>query len=137
MRALVKRCLLISAGITALALGVLGAFLPMLPTVPFVLLAGYCFARSSPRLHTWLVEHRMFGGVIRNFEAGNGLPRKVKYRAILIIWLSIGVSCLLVDRVELYFMLAVIGLVVSSYLYRLPESPDATSADNEADDTQD
>ena len=137
MRALVKRYLLISAGITSLALGVLGAFLPLLPTVPFVLLAGYCFARSSPRLHTWLVEHRMFGGIIRNFEAGNGLPKKVKYRAILVIWLSIGVSCLFVDRIELYFMLAIIGLAVSTYLYRLPESPSATSADDEVDDSQD
>lgn len=121
MLAPIKRYLLISAGIVSLALGVIGAFLPLLPTVPLVLLAGFCFARSSERLHQWLLDHPAFGAIIRNFEAGNGVPRKVKIRAIALIWVSMGVSCWIVGRLELCIMLAVIGLAVSTYLYRMPE----------------
>src|SRR5690554_4587333 len=128
MRALVKRYLLIAAGILSLTLGVLGVFLPLLPTVPLVLLAGFCFARSSSRLHAWLLAHTTFGRIIQDFEAGNGVPRKVKCRAILIIWISMALSCWVVGRIELCFMLAVIGLAVSVYLYRLPEGTSGLSA---------
>lgn len=129
MIAPIKRYLLIIAGIISLILGVLGAFLPLLPTVPLILLAGFCFARSSPRLHQWLLDHRTFGLIIRNFEAGKGVPRKVKVRAIALIWLSMGISCWVVGRPELCIMLAVIGLAVSTYLYRMPEydTPDIST----------
>lgn len=137
MRALVKRYLYVAAGILSLSLGVLGVFLPLLPTVPLVLLAGFCFARSSPRLHDWLLAHTTFGRIIRNYEAGQGVPRKVKYRAILIIWLSMGISCWITGKPELCFMLAIIGLAVSVYLYRLPESASGLSATDKTDDAQD
>ena len=137
MKVLFKRYLLIAAGITSLSLGVLGAFLPLLPTVPLVLLAGYCFARSSPRLHNWLLTHTTFGRIIRNFEAGEGVPKKVKIRAILIIWLSMAVSCWFVGRMDLCIMLAIIGLTVSVYLYRLPESSSKTATPDKTDSTPD
>lgn len=137
MRALVKRYLLIAAGILSLLLGILGAFLPLLPTVPLILLAGFCFARSSSRLHDWLLAHTTFGRIIRNYESGKGVPRKVKYRAILIIWLSMGISCWITGKAELCFMLVLIGVAVSAYLYRLPESANERSAMNKTDDAQD
>ena len=116
-----KRGLLVGAGCLSLALGVVGAFLPLLPTVPLVLLAGYCFARSSEKLHTWLLEHPYFGAILKNFEAGKGVPRKIKIRAIVTVWISMGLSCWIVDRPILCLMLFVIGLSVSVYLVRLPE----------------
>ena len=121
MLAPLKRYVLIVSGISSLTLGVIGAFLPLLPTVPLVLLAAFCFARSSERLHTWLINHGSFGRIIRNFESGNGIPRRVKVRAIVVIWISMGISCWIVSRVALCIMLALIGLGVSVYLYRLPE----------------
>ncbi|MEZ5525787.1 MAG: YbaN family protein [Pseudomonadales bacterium] len=116
-----KRILLIIAGILSLVLGVIGAFVPLLPTVPLVLLAAFCFARSSDHLHQWLVRHRYFGPIIESFQAGKGIPRKVKYRAIFVLWLSMGFSAWVVGRLPLQIMLFIIGLSVTIYLLRLPE----------------
>jgi len=117
----IKRILLMVAGILSLVLGVIGAFVPLLPTVPLVLLAAYCFARSSERLHQWLIHHRYFGPIIDNFQAGKGIPRRIKYRTIAIIWLSMGFSCWMVAKLWLCVMLVCIGLAVSIYLLRLPD----------------
>jgi len=124
-----KHTLLILAGILSLALGVVGAFVPLLPTVPLVLLAGFCFARSSERLHGWLINNPHFGAIIRNFEAGRGIPRRVKIRAIVVVWLSMTVSALVVARLPLVILLATIGTGVSIFLWRQPE-PAAQPADS-------
>ena len=116
----IKHVLLITAGILSLLLGVIGAFLPLLPTVPLVLLSAFCFARSSERLHAWLISNRYFGPIIENFESGRGIPRRIKLRAVAMLWFSLGFSCWLVDREILCVMLGVIGLSVTVYLYRLP-----------------
>lgn len=118
-----KRSLLILAGIVSLALGVIGAFLPLLPTVPLVLLAAYCFARSSDRLHNWLLTHPVFGRILRDFEAGNGVERRIKIRAIVLIWISMGLSCWIMDRPMVCVILGLIGLAVSYNIWRLPEPP--------------
>ena len=118
-----KKTLLIVAGTLSLTLGVIGAFLPLLPTVPLVLLSAYCFARSSDRLHNWLLTHPMFGRIIRDFEAGNGVERRIKIRAIVLIWISMGVSCWIVGRPMVYVLLGLIGLAVSCNIWRLPEPP--------------
>lgn len=117
----IKKGLLIAGGCLSLVLGVIGAFVPLLPTVPLVLLAGFCFARSSERLHNWLLNHAYFGAILRNFEAGKGIPRKIKIRAITAVWISMGISCWIVDRLALCLMLFAIGLSVSVYLWRQPE----------------
>ena len=117
----IKRILLLIAGVISLVLGIIGAFLPLLPTVPLVLLAAYCFARSSERLHQWLIHHRYFGPMIESFQAGKGIPKRVKYRTIAILWLSMGFSCWIVARLWLCLMLVAIGIGVSIYLLRLPE----------------
>ncbi|MCG8415380.1 MAG: YbaN family protein [Pseudomonadales bacterium] len=116
-----KKVLLVVGGCLSLVLGVIGAFVPLLPTVPLVLLAGFCFARSSDRLHNWLLNHPYFGVILRNFEAGKGIPRKIKIRAIVMVWISMGLSCWIVDRLVLCLMLFAIGLSVSVYLWRQPE----------------
>lgn len=116
-----KRTLLAVGGIISLVLGVIGAFLPLLPTVPFILLAAFCFAQSSQRLHTWLINHRVFGPIIRDFEAGNGIPRRVKVRAITLLWISMGISAWIVARPMLWGILAVVGTGTTIYLWRQPE----------------
>ena len=63
-----RRRVLAAAGFGALALGTVGVFLPLLPTTPFVLLAAYCFARSSPRFYQMLLRHRQFGPIIRDWQ---------------------------------------------------------------------
>ena len=73
-----KRVMFFSAGVIALLLGLIGVVLPLLPTTPFVLVAAWCFARSSPRFHRMLLEHRLFGPLIRDWEQHGIIPLKVK-----------------------------------------------------------
>ena len=72
------RYALFAIGWLSVALGVIGIFLPVLPTTPFLLLAAACFARSSPRFYQWLVEHPRLGPWIRDYLDGNGIPLKIK-----------------------------------------------------------
>ncbi|KAA8702076.1 YbaN family protein [Pseudomonas cannabina] len=90
------RYLLTAVGWLSVALGVIGIFLPVLPTTPFLLLAAACFARSSPRFYHWLINHRQLGPWIRDYLEGNGIPLKGKIYAIGMMWASISLSCYLV-----------------------------------------
>ena len=78
-----RRILYLIAGWTALALGAVGIALPVLPTVPFVILAAFCFARSSPRLEAWLVEHPRFGHHIVAWRTRGAISRKGKVAALI------------------------------------------------------
>ncbi|SIN62318.1 hypothetical protein SAMN02745824_1048 [Parasphingorhabdus marina DSM 22363] len=92
-----KRHLYLAAGFTALALGSIGIFLPLLPTVPFVILAAFCFARSSPRLEAWLLDHAYFGPHIRNWRNNRSITKKGKRAALLAFAVSIVIALLFVD----------------------------------------
>ena len=86
-----KRQLFLAAGLVSLALGGIGVILPLLPTVPFVILAAFCFANSSPRLESWLVEHPVFGVHIRNWRERRAITRRGKWAATV----AFAVSCVL------------------------------------------
>jgi uncharacterized membrane protein YbaN (DUF454 family) len=87
-----KKTLLIISGTVCVVLGVVGMFLPVLPTTPFLLLAAFCYARSSDRFYRWLTDNRWFGEYIRNYREGRGIPLKQKVITILLLWLTIGFS---------------------------------------------
>jgi uncharacterized membrane protein YbaN (DUF454 family) len=78
-----RRLLWLISGGLAFGLGLLGAFLPLLPTTPFLLLAAFCFARSSPRLHGWLLQHQWFGPLIVNWQERGAISRRTKRAAYL------------------------------------------------------
>lgn len=84
------RALLIVLGTLCVVLGVLGIFLPVLPTTPFLLLAAICYARSSERFYHWLMTNRWCGEYIRNYREGRGVPLKQKMLTIFLLWLTIG-----------------------------------------------
>ena len=86
------RRVLIAAGTLFLILGIVGVFLPVLPTTPFLLLAAACYARGSSRFYSWLMNNRLFGTYIRNYREGRGLPPRVKAILIALLWVTIGYS---------------------------------------------
>jgi uncharacterized membrane protein YbaN (DUF454 family) len=115
------RGLLITAGFFSTAMAVVGIFVPLLPTVPLLLLAAACFARSSESFHQWLLEHPRLGPMIKDYLGGQGIPLRAKVTAISLIWISICISVLLL--IPLFWVkvfLIAIGLCVTIYLLRLP-----------------
>ncbi len=81
----VRRVLFVAAGLLCVGLAYLGAILPGLPTTPWVLLASYCFTRSSPRLERWLKRSPIFGRLLRDWEEHRGIRRPVKVFAVLLV----------------------------------------------------
>jgi len=77
------RAVYLVLGLAFLALGVAGAFLPLLPTTVFLILAAACFAKSSPRLEAWILNHKQFGPLVRDWRAHGAIPRKAKVLACL------------------------------------------------------
>ena len=92
MRSTAKRRLLIGAGTLSTGLGIIGVFVPILPTTPFLLLAAACYMRSSKRFYQWLINNRIFGTYVRYYIEGKGLPIRIKLFTILLLWLAIGLS---------------------------------------------
>lgn len=118
------RWVLISFGWIFILGGVAGIFLPLVPTGPFLLLAAACFARSSERFHTWLVEHNHLGPLIRDYLHGAGIPLRVKRAAIGMIWISFSASTLLfAQALWLKILLIATAVTITIYLLLLPTAP--------------
>lgn len=117
----ILRLILITIGLVSTGLAVLGIFLPLLPTVPFLLLAAACFARSSERFHSWLLQHHHLGPMIRSYLDGQGIPLRSKIFTILLLWFTISVSALFMTTpFWMKTTLFAIGCAVTIYLLRLP-----------------
>lgn len=111
-------------GSIAVALAILGIFLPLLPTTPFLLLASACFARGSTRMHGWLLNNKVFGTYIRDYEQGKGIPAKAKVSALTLLWASLAFSAFQVHAIALKAMLLAIGIGVTIYLVKfVPTKP--------------
>lgn len=115
-----RRYCLIGLGWFSIVLGVIGIFLPLLPTTPFILLAAWSFARSSERFHSWLLGHPRLGPIVHAWQNGSGIPRKVRNRVLFVLWLSLLSSALLIAKLWLVPVLAVVGLGTTFYLLRQP-----------------
>jgi uncharacterized membrane protein YbaN (DUF454 family) len=87
-----RRALYVAAGVVCVGLAYLGALLPGLPTTPWVLLASYCFSRSSPRLERWLKRSPIFGRLLRDWEEHRGIRRPVKVFAVCLIVTVVSLS---------------------------------------------
>jgi len=115
------RGVLIAAGSACVALGVIGIFLPLLPTTPLMLLAAACFARSSRRFHDWLLANRTFGPLILEWERHRSIPRRTKLTAIALMSATLGVSIVFfVEPRWLQGLLAVFGVALAIWMYRIP-----------------
>ena len=106
------RTLLIFFGTLFVSIGIIGIFVPVLPTTPFLLLAAACYARSSERFYNGLMNNRVFGSYIRNYWEGRGVPLKVKIISILFLWSAISFSILLVVS-NIIIRIILIGIAIA------------------------
>ena len=115
------RWILICCGWCSILAGVIGVFLPIVPTVPFLLLSAACFARSSVRFHSWLLEHQYMGPLVRDYQDGSGIPLRAKKMAIGMIWVSFTTSAFLFETdVWIKIFLASVAAGITLYLLKLP-----------------
>ena len=84
------RIFLIIVGSVSLVLGIVGIFVPMLPTTPFLLLSAAAWVKASPNLYAWLINHRIFGEYIRNYREHRAIPLRAKIISVSLVWLTIG-----------------------------------------------
>jgi uncharacterized membrane protein YbaN (DUF454 family) len=120
MSARVRKWLLLSAGVLAVGLGVVGAFVPLLPTTPFLLLAAACFARSSDRHYEWLLNHRWMGNYVRNYREHRATTRRVKVVTMALLWGSIGYAAIVIaDGWVVRALLLVVAVGVTIHVLSL------------------
>lgn len=104
-----------------LSFAIVGIILPLLPTVPFLLLAAFFFAKSSQRLHTWLLNHKIFGTMIEDWNSRGAINKKAKYLSTLSVVLVIGVSLILALKPLILFIQIALLSLVMLFIWTRPE----------------
>lgn len=104
--------LLIACGFVALILGIIGAFLPVLPTTPFAILAAYCFSKSSPRLHRWILSLPVLGPNVEEWEKHKVIRPWAKFACVVLIIITIA-SSIIFGNLRLYLQIILIGIGLS------------------------
>ena len=113
----IKRLLFVTLGTLFLGIGMVGIFVPVLPTTPFLLLATSFYARGSHKFHHWLLNSRILGGYIRRYIDGKGMPLKVKLFSIAFLWIAISsTAAFAVDNLALRIVLVVMAMGVSAHI---------------------
>jgi uncharacterized membrane protein YbaN (DUF454 family) len=110
------RGLLIGAGFLFTGVGIVGVFVPLLPTTPFLLLAAACFMRSSEKFYQMLISSPVFGKFIQNYTDGKGVPVRIKIITLTLLWATIFVSMFLIDILAVRIILPIIAFVVSIHI---------------------
>ncbi len=115
-----KKILLISLGCFSIILGLIGIFVPILPTTPFLLFAAWCFARSSEKYYNKLMNNKVLGGYIKNYKDKRAMPLRVKITTISLLWISILYSAIFaINMLWLKFLLIIIAILVTFHLLNL------------------
>lgn len=123
-----QRLLWMLAGLVSLLLGIVGIFLPLLPTAPFVLLAAFCFSRGSERLEAWLVNHRRFGPMVAAWRRNRAVPLRAKQLATAMMAASAIGTWFIVHSLWRWAP-AIACTCVALWLWSLPTTPAAPPAD--------
>ena len=112
--------LLIATGTFFVGVGIVGIFVPILPTTPFLLISAALYARSSERFYNWLINNKIFGRFIKNYREGKGIPLKVKIITIILLWITIGCSAIFaIDIFWVRFLSVMIAVGVTIHIIRI------------------
>jgi len=116
-----KKGIFVVAGTISLGLGAAGVFLPILPTTPFLLLSAACYYKGSERMHRWLLNNKLFGSYIRNYNEGKGISQTGKIFTLFLLWITIGYSALfMVSSYVVQIVLFAVAIVVTVHVVTLP-----------------
>ncbi|AYF45247.1 MULTISPECIES: YbaN family protein [Halobacteriovorax] len=116
-----KRIIYLSFGIAFVALAIIGVFLPLIPTTPFLLLSAYCFSRSSEKYYQWLLNHKIFGEIITDWNKYGVVSIKSKIIAISMIIALFSYSLIYVDVAPtIKVIISLIGLSIITFLLTRP-----------------
>ncbi|MDD9179071.1 MULTISPECIES: YbaN family protein [Aliivibrio] len=109
-------------GVIALVLGLIGVFLPLLPTTPFLIFASACFMRASPRIHAWLIKHPYLGPPIVEWQACKTIKASIKKKAFVMIVLSFLLSIIIAPVLWVKFLLLVLAITLLYWFSTIPSS---------------
>jgi uncharacterized protein len=110
------KTLYIVLGYVSLVLGLAGIVLPGLPTTPFLLLTAWLFLKGSPKLHEWMVKHRHFGPILKEFHTGKGLYLYVKFWSLLVMIASVSFSCVFLLNAWWMRIVAIVCMLPGIYV---------------------
>lgn len=110
------RILFVISGSISLTIGIIGIFVPLLPTTVFLLISAYCYVRSSPKLYNWLINHKYLGTYISNYRRYKAMPKKAKISAISLLWITIIISGIIVDVFWIRIVLLVVAISITAYI---------------------
>ena len=120
-RSRILRGLYTILGLVSLGLGFVGVWVPGIPAFDFILLAAFLFAMGNERLHRWILNHRWFGPMIRDYQSGNGFTRRMKITGVVAVALSFSLTIgLTVGNVYLALAMGVLGLAICTYIVTRP-----------------
>ena len=102
-----------------LGLGVLGIILPLLPATPFLLLASACYIRGSEKLYNKLMNNKVLGPFIKNFQQHRAIPLRVKWILIIMLWFSISYSLIQFDQLIIRIPFLVIAILITALIYKI------------------
>jgi uncharacterized membrane protein YbaN (DUF454 family) len=122
----VRRGVYFGIGAVSVTLGVIGIFVPLWPTTCFLLLAGWCFARSSRRAERWLHENRLFGRYLSDYRERGVISSRVRATSVATLWVFIAISAfLLANQLWAVALLLLVAVAVTAHLYSLPTAQPA------------
>lgn len=114
-----KRIFFQVMGILCVILGIIGIFLPVMPTTIFIILAAWFFVRSSEKYYLMLIRNRMFGRMIRNYREYRGIDSKARIKSLILLWITLGISIILISILWLKLLLVAVGIGVTWHLFAL------------------
>jgi len=126
----VRRGVYFSVGAVSVTMGVIGIVVPLWPTTCFLLLAGWCFARSSRRAERWLHENRLFGRYLKDYREHGVISGRVRAGSVATLWVFIAISgFLLASQLWAVALLLLIAIAVTAHLFSLPTKGTVVAAD--------